>query len=67
VKGKAFTYINDIVNSKLLLYSADFTESSYNYTASVWRCPVKPVEQEEKAKKESSLASRLLSFLAMQG
>ena len=61
-KEKAYPYINDIANSKLLLYSANFTESSYNYTASVWRCPVKLVEQEEKAKKESSLASRLLSF-----
>ena len=60
-RRERYLYISDIANSKLLLCSADFTESSYDYIASVWHCPVKPVEQEAKAKKESSLASRLLS------
>ena len=66
MSGKESTYINDIVNSKLLLFSADFTENSYNYTAPVWHCPANLVE-EEKAMKESSLVSRLLSFMAAQG
>jgi hypothetical protein len=38
----------------MLLSSADFTENSYDYTASVWNYPVKPVEQEEKAMKKTA-------------
>ena len=54
MKDVTSTFMNDIANSKLLLYTADFTESSYYYTASVWHCPVKSVEHKEKAKKGSS-------------
>ena len=44
MSGKESTFINDIANSKLLLYSADFTESSYDYIPSAQRCPA---EREE--------------------
>ena len=52
MKGKVSTYINDITNSKLLLYFADFTESSYNYIPSAQRCPAEREEIIENHERE---------------
>ena len=52
MSGKESTYINDIANSKLLLYFADFTESSYDYIPSAQRCPAEREEIIENHERE---------------
>lgn len=52
MSGKESTYIDDIANSKLLLYYADFTESSYDYIPSAQRCPAEREEIIENHERE---------------